>query len=41
VDKKAVRYRLVRIASNARGRRADQASSVAPFAEAIAEWLAR
>jgi len=39
VDEKAVRYRLVRIASKARDRRADQVSSVAPFSEAIADWM--
>ena len=39
VDEKAVRYRLARMASQARDRRADQVSSVAPFAEAVAEWM--
>jgi len=39
VDEKAVRYRLGRIAAKARDRRADQVSSVAPFADAIAEWM--
>jgi hypothetical protein len=39
VDEKAVRYRLGRIASRARDRRADQVSSVTPYREAIAEWM--
>jgi transposase len=39
VDEKAVRYRLGRIAAKARDGRADQVSSVAPFADAIAEWM--
>jgi transposase len=40
VDEKAVRYRLARLATKARDRRADQASSVAPYAEAVAHWMA-
>jgi len=39
VDEKAVRYRLGRIATRARDRRAEQVSSVAPFAEAVGEWM--
>jgi transposase len=39
VDEKAVRYRLERLAARARDRRADQVSSVSPFAEAIGEWM--
>jgi transposase len=34
-----VRYQLARLASPARDRRANQASSVVPFGEAIAEWM--
>lgn len=39
VDEKAVRYRLGRLASQARDRRAEKASSVAPWAEPIAHWM--
>jgi transposase len=39
VDEKAVRYRLRRLSTQARDRRADQVSSVAPYAEAIAHWM--
>jgi transposase len=40
VDEKAVRYRLQRLAQRARDGRADQVSSVAPYARAIAHWMA-
>jgi transposase len=40
VDEKAVRYRLGRLASGAKDRRAEKTSSVAPFADAIAHWMA-
>jgi len=39
VHENAVRYRLSRHAVQARDRRADKLSSVAPFAEAIGEWM--
>lgn len=39
VHENAVRYRLSRYAAQARDRRADKVSSVAPFAEAIGEWM--
>lgn len=39
VHENAVRYRLGRLASGARDRRAAKVSSVAPFAEAIAHWM--
>jgi transposase len=39
VDEKAVRYRLARQAAQARDRRAEQRSSVAPWSEAIACWM--
>ena len=38
VDEKAVRYRLARARAQARDRRADQVSSVAPWSEAIVQW---
>ena len=39
VHENAVRYRLARLASGAGDRRADKASSVEPFSEAIAHWM--
>ena len=39
VHENAVRYRLSRHEARARDRRADKVSSVAPFAEAIGEWM--
>ena len=39
VHENAVRYRLARQAAQARDRRADKVSSVAPFSEAIAHWM--
>jgi transposase len=39
VHENAVRYRLSRSEARARDRRADKVSSVAPFAEAIGEWV--
>lgn len=40
VHENAVRYRLKRLATQARDRRADQVSSVASHAEAVAHWMA-
>jgi DNA-binding CsgD family transcriptional regulator len=40
VHEHAVRYRLRRLATQARDRRADQVSSVASHAEAVAHWMA-
>ena len=40
VHENAVRYRLRRLATQARDRRADQVSSVASHAEAVAHWMA-
>jgi len=40
VPENAVRYRLQRLAKQARDRRADQVSSVASHAEAVAHWMA-
>jgi transposase len=39
VDERAVRYRLARREAQARDRRAEQVSSVAPHAEAVAHWM--
>jgi transposase len=39
IHENAVRYRLARLASGAKDRRAERTSSVAPFAEAIAHWM--
>ncbi len=39
VHENAVRYRLRRLATQARDRRADKVSSVAPYAEAVAYWM--
>jgi transposase len=39
VHENAVRYRLARLAAQARDRRADQVSSVAPYAQAVAHWM--
>jgi transposase len=39
VHENTVRYRLARLSSGARDRRAEKVSSVAPFAEAIAYWM--
>ena len=39
VHENAVRYRLRRLGTQARDRRADKVSSVAPYAEAVAHWM--
>jgi transposase len=40
VHENAVRYRLKRLATQARDRRADRVSSVASYADAVAHWMA-
>jgi transposase len=39
VHENAVRYRLERLEAGGRDRRAEKVSSVAPFAEAVGEWM--
>ena len=39
VHENAVRYRLRRLGTQARDRRADKVSSVAAYAEAVAHWM--
>jgi hypothetical protein len=41
IHETAVRYRLKRLATQARDRRADQVSSVAPLSAAVAHWMER